>query len=87
MRRIVGQSMYPSFREGRTVLAIRASHFRLGNVVVAKIDGREVIKRITKLRGTKFWLEGDNKLASTDSRTYGWVLKDAILGKVIWPKV
>lgn len=46
-------------------------------------DGKVLIKRITKKRRNEFFVEGDNKKQSTDSRVFGWVEKKAIIGKVL----
>lgn len=40
-------------------------------------------KRITKILDNKFWVEGDNKKLSYDSRKFGYINKKSILGKVI----
>jgi inner membrane protease subunit 1 len=75
---------------------------RVGDIVVAKSptdSTQTVCKRVIALSGQKspsgktvppgrVWLEGDNKLNSTDSRDYGPVPLALIEGKVvcrIWP--
>lgn len=49
-----------------------------------KVAGKEMIKRIQKIRGNEYFVVGDNKKESTDSRNFGWIKKDQIIGKVIW---
>jgi signal peptidase I len=48
------------------------------------------IKRLVSvtqtLQGTYFWFEGDNKDHSVDSRNYGFIVGEAILGEVITAK-
>lgn len=61
--------------------------------MVAKLDQRYIIKRITKLKVVKeikgvkvikVYLKGDNKAESTDSRNFGWVAKQKIVGKLLF---
>jgi signal peptidase I len=53
------------------------------------------VKRVTKLTGnsninpnigneTKFWVEGDNKSASTDSRSWGALDSTEVIGKLMF---
>ena len=46
-------------------------------------NGRMLLKRVNRRKGANYWLEGDNKDASTDSRTFGTISKEHILGKVL----
>ncbi len=86
LRRVVGNSMKPAYRRGQVVLIGHARQFRINDVVVAFVDRREVLKRITDIKDGKVYLLGDNAETSTDSRTYGWVQDRHIVGKVVWPK-
>lgn len=85
-RLVKGKSMLPSYRSGQTVLVLKTRNFKIGDVVVAYMHRREVIKRITRINKGHIYLEGDNPHASTDSRQLGWVVDHHVLGKVIWPK-
>ena len=65
---------------------------RAGDVVVARTPtepARDVIKRVRHVDSDgRIWLQGDNAEASTDSRDYGPVEADAIVGRVLfryWP--
>ena len=91
---VSGGSMLPSYREGDwLVLRTRApgaSTPRRGQVVVARIPGDiEAIKRIRLVDSEgRAWLQGDNADESTDSRDFGPVSPDAIVGRVLfryWP--
>ncbi len=86
-RRVVGKSMHPTLREGQVVLVFMSRYLRVGDVVVAFMDQREVVKRITKMRDGTVFLEGDNRKESTDSKTHGWLPDRHILGRVIFPLV
>jgi nickel-type superoxide dismutase maturation protease len=86
-RRVEGKSMLPTLRPGQTVIAHRVRNFKVGQVIIAYVNGREVIKRITKLEYGRVFIEGDNPEASTDSRDYGSVADRLIEGVVFWPRV
>jgi len=50
--------------------------------------GSVLIKRIVRVRGGRYFLEGDNRGASCDSRAWGAVPESALLGRVVatyWP--
>ena len=57
----------------------------VGDIVVAshpKIKSKLIIKRIYQIHQNKFDLRGDNSKSSTDSRDWGLVEFDLIVGKV-----
>lgn len=85
VRRIVGDSMLPSLKKNQLVIATGLRKTKKGGVVVAEVNGIEVIKRITDFKHGSVWLEGDNQEASTDSRRYGWIDRGAVRGVVIYP--
>lgn len=87
LRRVVGDSMKPSYRHGQIVVVSMVRRFTVGDVVIAMQANREVIKRITEIKDGMFFIEGDNKSASTDSRTHGWLSDRLVLAKVVFPKV
>ena len=91
MRFIVsGHSMEPTFKEGQTVLVSSIPYLfggpKVGDVVVIKNsrDGRLLLKRVKKRESKEYVVAGDNPEVSTDSRTFGPVLRKNILGKVIF---
>lgn len=81
---VTGQSMIPTLAPGEWLLVRRNVPPRPGAVVVVAVDGRRVVKRLTRITADGYWVEGDNAAVSTDSRTYGAVPRDAILGEVRW---
>ncbi|MFT4532620.1 MAG: phage repressor protein C with HTH and peptisase S24 domain [Candidatus Saccharimonadales bacterium] len=85
LRRVTGDSMNPTLKDGQLIVCHRVRKFIVGQVVVAFMNGREVVKRITKVDGGRIFLEGDNKDNSTDSRTHGSVVDSKIEGVVFWP--
>ena len=83
--RIHGKSMNPSFTEGSFVLVWTwFKDLREGDVVIARSQKRLIIKRIKKVKNRKYFLVGDNEKESTDSRSFGFVKKKDILGKVLF---
>lgn len=86
LRRVVGDSMCPTLNEGQIVWSSPFKTPKVGDVVVAVQNGREVVKRVDTI--TDDWqvkLLGDNPHHSTDSRQLGSIPKRNILGVVIWP--
>jgi len=57
-----------------------------GDIVIALEPSmqKKIIKRIGRITGGSYYLNGDNKNASTDSKDFGLVSRDAILAKVIY---
>lgn len=86
---IVGKSMFPVLIQGDRVLVNKAVYWFarpcIGDIVACKDprNGNILIKRITKREGGTYFVEGDNKRESTDSRAFGWIKKKDIIGKVI----
>ena len=75
--------MLPSLKPGWWLLCRRACP-RVGQIVVAQVDGREVIKRIHSTTETKLVLVGDNQ----DRTTSYQVEKPQLKGKLVlclWP--
>ena len=86
--KISGHSMSPTFSEGDNVLASSLPLLFLkpknGDVVVFKKYNRLYIKRIGEVKNNKYFLVGDNKKDSQDSRRFGLVLRNQIKGKVLF---
>lgn len=81
-RRVRGRSMLPTLGPGTIIVATRARELVVGDIVVAFLRKKEVIKRIHSIQDNRYYLVGDNRLESTDSRELGPVDKSAILGVV-----
>lgn len=83
VRRIVGESMVPALQPGQIVVGVSFLRPKIGDVVVAKVNDKEVIKRVVGMDGDNFELQGDNVAASSDSRNYGPVKGEKIYGRII----
>ena len=91
--RVKGQSMEPLCKEGDFVLLDRLSYLifrpRSGDVVVLSHpqEDRLILKYIVKEkvadRHSFYWVEGLNKEGSSDSRSFGWIPREVILGKAL----
>ncbi len=87
---VTGNSMLPLLQPGDEVLVNpRAYQYILpcpGDIVVAQHPSRpglRMIKRVVSITDNKTYiLKGDNPLESADSRTFGPVTAEQILGRV-----
>lgn len=75
--------MLPTLKPGTDVLVFCWFYTpKVGDIVAFKKDEKEMIKRIQKIKG-KIFVSGDNTKESTDSRNFGWIKREDIIGKVI----
>lgn len=81
---INGSSMEPTMFEGETykVLPVDPETLKQRDIVVAKINGEIVVKRITAIYALAVDLKGDNRQASKD---FDLVSKKKIYYKVMRP--
>jgi phage repressor protein C with HTH and peptisase S24 domain len=87
LRKVEGHSMEPRLLDGRVVLVNRwFTPIKVGDIVVVRHDGKEKIKRITQLNGEQVFISGDNRLQSTDSKDFGWLNRNVVIAKLLWPK-
>ena len=79
-----GRSMAPELPDGATVLVADRPP-TTGDVVVARLpsDGQVIIKRVSRIEADgRLFLRGDGAL-TTDSRDYGAISSEHILGVVV----
>ena len=78
--------MNPSYRDGDWVLVLRSERLQPGAVAAVR-DPREtrriLIKRVIRREVSSWWVAGDNPTASTDSRTFGPVPPELVVGRVL----
>ena len=84
--RVDGDSMHPALKDGDRVLYKATSACTEGDVVLARhpvVADLKLIKRVARVGpGGRVTLRGDSGLESSDSRGFGSVAPDAILGRV-----
>lgn len=79
--------MLPILPPGTLIIGfawLRATNIE--RVVVIEHNGKEKIKRIQDTREGEIYVVGDHEETSTDSRHFGWIPKDTVLARVIWPR-
>jgi signal peptidase I len=91
-----GDSMSPNFNDGDWLLfRLLPAKVRVGKVVLIQRQSQVgtdflQVKRVIKAdesnetNETKFWVEGDNKSASTDSRSWGALDSNEVIGKLLF---
>ena len=85
VRRVNGDSMLPTLKEGQIVVGWKQSSIKQSDIVILSHNGVEKIKRVKSLSSQGVYVVGDNEKQSTDSRQFGVLLPKAILAKIIWP--
>ncbi|MDH6575614.1 nickel-type superoxide dismutase maturation protease [Kitasatospora sp. MAP5-34] len=83
---VAGPSMVPTLYEGDLVLVRYGCRIRPGAVVLFRHPLRQdllVVKRAEGRRGRGWWLLSDNHFVDSDSREYGAVPDDLVLGRVL----
>jgi signal peptidase I len=82
-----GCSMEPTLETGDCVLYSVSKEPEIGDIVIIAptiFHGNYMIKRITDISEDKIFVEGDNKPNSYDSRRFGWLDKDLVVGVVVF---
>jgi signal peptidase I len=87
--KIVGHSMEPQVKNGEFVLVSDFPYWfktpKINDIVAFKDNTNKVlIKRITGIGKGKYFVEGDNKNDSLDSRKLGNIPRDKIIGEIIF---
>ncbi|KRV47154.1 signal peptidase [Wenjunlia vitaminophila] len=83
---VQGPSMVPTLRDGDRLLVRYSSPVRPGDVVVARHPFQQdliMVKRAAQRRDGGWWLLGDNPYVPNDSREFGMVPDDLVLGRVL----
>jgi nickel-type superoxide dismutase maturation protease len=88
-RRVVveGASMEPTLRDGDRLLVVKRPGPGMGRIVALEDPrghGRLLLKRVVSVLGGRIVVEGDNKARSTDSRAFGPVDRQAIVGRAVY---
>ena len=84
-----GDSMRPTYRPGDRLLVVRrvpGRPVRTGAVVAVRdprVPGRILVKRVEAWTDHGVWVRGDNEAQSTDSRHFGAIPPDRVIGTVV----
>ena len=80
--------MTPGIKNGETVLVSGIFYLfknpQIGDIVAFREAEKILIKRITEVKDKEYFLEGDNNRDSLDSKNFGFILRENIIGKVIY---
>ena len=87
--RVIGHSMEPQIKNGQSVLVNSVSYWfktpKISDIVAFKDKGNLIlIKRIIRIQNKKYFVQGDNKEDSLDSRKLGVISKNQIIGEIIY---
>jgi len=86
---VSGLSMIPTLAPGERLLVRLDGPIVIGDIVVFKRDSQFDVKRVLRIDTEGIFVQGDNDLVSTDSRSYGLIPFEDVLGTVtyrLWPK-
>ncbi len=77
-----GMSMYPTLKPTDVFIIWPFLPCRLeeGKVYIYTVNNELVVKRLIAYHSGLCWFEGDNSKNSRDSRSYGWVPRDQVVG-------
>jgi len=86
--KISGHSMEPILKDNDTILVSGLMYLfkkpKINDIVAFVYKDKVLVKRIVRKTNGKYFLAGDNSKDSLDSREFGFVFKNRILGKVIY---
>ena len=83
---VSGASMVPAYYEGDRLLVHYGGRVRTGDAVLARdprLPERILVKRAVRREGAGWWLLADNPYAPGDSRQFGAVPDELVLGRVL----
>jgi nickel-type superoxide dismutase maturation protease len=84
---VVGPSMIPALAPGDRLLVAPRRVFRVGDVVAARdpaVPDRMLVKRVHRVEPEGVVLLGDNEAVSRDSREFGVVPTEEVLGIAVY---
>lgn len=84
---VAGASMKPTYLSGDWLVVVWGGRVKSGQIVVVERENQPgvfLIKRLISREGPMNWVEGDNKAESTDSRHWGSINDQEIVGRVLF---
>jgi nickel-type superoxide dismutase maturation protease len=82
---VTGPSMYPTLKHGDQLLVHYGAQVKAGDVAVLRHPLQQdllIVKRLVERREDGWWVLGDNPGAEGDSRLFGTVPHELLLGRV-----
>jgi nickel-type superoxide dismutase maturation protease len=82
---VTGPSMYPTLKHGDQLLVQYKAAVKAGDIAVLKHPLQQdllIVKRLVERREGGWWVLGDNPGAEGDSRLFGTVPDELLLGRV-----
>ena len=79
-----GLSMVPNLGYGDELLIRYEVPVQVGDVIVFRRSGQNDVKRVDSISDDGIFVLGDNANASLDSRNYGPIRPDQVIGKAIY---
>ena len=64
LRRVVGTSMSPVLRPAQLALFRKSRRYRSGQIVIARFQGRDIVKRLAWRNARLAYLQGDSPFSS-----------------------
>lgn len=86
---VSGVSMIPTLAPGERLLVRLDGPIVIGDIVVFQRANQFDVKRILRIEVEGLFVQGDNEQVSTDSRAYGLIPHDNLIGVAtyrLWPK-
>lgn len=84
---VQGESMEPTLENGDTLICNTLKTPQIGDIVVIypgeEVGNHYIIKRVISVQDEKIFVQGDNSENSYDSREFGWINFEKVLGVVI----
>ena len=83
---IHGNSMSPALKNGDEVTfdSYKEQSIKIGDILVVNHPysaDKKIVKRVSKIKGDSlYFLEGDNSYESSDSKTFGYISTESIIG-------
>jgi phage repressor protein C with HTH and peptisase S24 domain len=83
--KVSGHSMEPFIPEDAQIIVSSIPYIfrspKIGDVVAFKYEGKNIVKRILKIKEGMILTRGDNR---GDSKEFGWIDKKMVLGMMIY---
>lgn len=83
--RVSGDSMNPTLRNGQRVWVSPYLCIGVGDLIVFNKNAMTMVKRVVEIEEGGYYVEGDNKTASSGSELWGRVKPEQVKGRLFWP--